>query len=738
MLKRIGFREIFLPKIVPQNIGFRSADVSFTEDAQLTIAPELLETMNRVNWFEPVSADIWERVSQDFDVAFFIGHDLKAVRSLLEHFKGAAIWRAYGLDRDSSYTKLADLVTGNERAIRRARGRFWLGEAYENLSEIEEEDIRKRAIYLPLGMPDAGMNDQWEGGDSRILFVCPDIVANSYYRKIYEDFRRDFDDLPHAIGGAQSLKVDNTNVLGFLPLGEHQRNMRRMRAMFYHSREPRHIHYHPFEAVRAGMPLIFMGGGLLDRLGGRNLPGRAETIDEARALLKRLLGGDRRLIDSVRNTQPRLLEPMKADNCVEDWQRGFQRILNELDESRQKIASHSSRAKRIAVIVPGVYRGGTLSAAKAVALALKTGSEFDGEAAEIVLGHLDDTECYPEDQFHDLEGRVSRRPFHWTLLSAEQARRAMHYQGFTRWQPLYPTYCAPDDGIAHFTDCDLIVFISDRISTPVLPLRPYAVIVYDYLQRYFPVLPPGADTPFILASRQAQRVFVTTEFTKIDAIDYAGVPREKVVRLPFVAPKLSAPHIATAAKEPPYFLWTTNRGIHKNHARALKALEIYYSELGGKLDCIITGVGTDNLFSPPTSEGNTQQGLRAIRPDTHTRIKPLGEVPDSRFCQLLAGATFLWHPALLDNGTFSVVEAAQLGVPSLSSHYPAMRELATQFNLPLTFFDPRNARDMASRLKWMELNHEVKRVALPNRDALEASSGDAVAVTYWRQVRRCL
>ena len=44
---------------------------------------------------------------------------------------------------------------------------------------------------------------------------------------------------------------------------------------------------------------------------------------------------------------------------------------------------------------------------------------------------------------------------------------------------------------------------------------------------------------------------------------------------------------------------------------------------------------------------------------------------------------FLWHPATIDNGTFSVIEAAHLKVPSLSSGYPAMKEINEQYNLSL-------------------------------------------------------
>jgi glycosyltransferase involved in cell wall biosynthesis len=739
MLKRIGFREIYLPKVIPQDVGFRSADIDHSEDAHLTIDPGLLTRMNEVNWYKPVPPELWAEVSAHFDVCFFIGYDPKAVALLLEHFAGAAIWRAYGLNGEASYSQLSARDVRTDSLIRRARRRFWLGQAYDNLAEIEPDLIKRRAVYLPLGMANAAVNDQWEGGDRRVLFVCPDIVFNSYYRKVYEDFRRDVGDLPHAIGGAQPLKVDDRNVLGFLPLAEHRQNMRRMSAMYYHSREPRHVHFHPFEAVQAGMPLVFMADGLLDRLGGRDLPGRARTTEEARQLLRRLLDGDRSLIEAIRRSQHVLLECMKVGNCVEAWDKGFDRILDDLDGDRVWVVKTETRRPRIAIILPIEYRGGTLRAAKAVSLALKRGSELAGEEAEIVFGHVDDPSSYPDEEFGELEGRVSRRAFRWTVLTADQARRAMHYRGFSAWQPLYQNYILPNDGIGHFTDCDLIIFISDRLSMPVLPIRPYALIVYDYLQRYHSVLGPGADTPFLIAARLAQKVFVTTEFTRADAVNYAGVPEEKVVRLPIVAPSLVSPAGMSGATDmPAYFLWTTNLATHKNHMRAMAALDIYYGELGGTLHCVVTGVGTDRLFDTATAEGSALNAKRRANRVLKSRVRALGDLSDARFARMLAGATFLWHPALIDNGTFSVVEAAQFSVPSASSDYPAMHELDDQFRLSLTYFDPRDVRDMAERLKWMELNHLEKRIALPDQAALEEARGDRVASAYWAELRRCL
>ena len=77
-------------------------------------------------------------------------------------------------------------------------------------------------------------------------------------------------------------------------------------------------------------------------------------------------------------------------------------------------------------------------------------------------------------------------------------------------------------------------------------------------------------------------------------------------------------------------------------------------------------------------------------PDLAPRLQFLGDLPEHVYRRTLAGAVFLWHPALVDNGTFSVVEAAALGVPSLSSDYPAMHEIDATFALNLAFADPRD------------------------------------------------
>jgi glycosyltransferase involved in cell wall biosynthesis len=741
MLKSIGIREIFLPKIIPPDHNFRSASVDFSEDGNLSIPAADLAILNGADWYCDPGLDAWRIANKYFDVAFFIAHRLEMLASITKHFSGAAIWRAYGLDSSISYGRILDLTKNGSgwRDVRRMGNRFWFGKAYQHLDEIERPSLSERAIYLPLGLSGSESKPIWSGQRKLLFFVCPEIGMNPYYRKIYDEFRKAFAEFDFVVGGSQPIPVEDNRVLGFVSAEEHQRNMRELRVMFYHSSEPNHLHYHPLEAVRAGMPLVFMAGGLLDHLGGANLPGRCESIAEARDKIRRILDDDRKLIDEIRATQSRLLEPLRPEACRPAWIEAFGKILTELGASRgsERIAIIPKR-KRIAVILPVQYRGGTLSAAKQLAIALWEGSRRDGEDVDVIFAHVDDPESYTKNDFENLPPTIVRRPFTWSSLKGPVADRAMAYAGFAEWQPTSEEYLIPDDGMRQFLDCDLWLVISDRLPHPLLPIRPYILLVHDYLQRYLPL---GSELPeysFLAAARLAERVLVTTRFTEGDALQYAGIDPKKVIRVPMLVPRFETAAALRPSSEGPYFVWPTNAALHKNHANSFKALRIYWEETGGNLDCHVTGVNTGSLLDDGSPFlkllGNSAEDIRTFR----TRIRLKGELSDAMYQRELTEARFLWHPARIDNGSFSVVDAAHVRIPVLSSDYPAMREINNQFDLGLAWSPSDDPDRMASALKWMEDNVEKQRLLLPSKEDLEKHSVSAFAGRYWSVVRECL
>jgi glycosyltransferase involved in cell wall biosynthesis len=398
---------------------------------------------------------------------------------------------------------------------------------------------------------------------------------------------------------------------------------------------------------------------------------------------------------------------------------------------------------RIAVILPHIYQGGTFRGAKILAQAIELGSRQAGEDVEVVLAHLDDSARYPDDEFADLPATIKRRPYQWRLLKQDEAYRAMTYAGL---EPsiISTTYQVPDDGINQFMDCDLWVIVSDRLEHPLLPVRPYVLMVYDYLQRYEPVIPLTESQKFISAAHCAQAVFVTTEFTRQDAIQFAGLSSRKVFKLNMLTPDFSASNLSAKPSftrnqdKPAYFLWTTNPVIHKNHENALRALRIYYELLDGQMECRITGCDAEAILKSPLPHLKSSQDIVDTSSILKSQLNLLGQLPDLVYQNQLIGCAFLWHVGRIDNGTFSVVEAAHFGVPALSSDYPAMREMDAQFGLNLSWMDPYSPNIMAKQLKMMEANAMMFRKLLPNAKRLATQSVEQLAHEYWDAVKKYL
>lgn len=736
MLKQCGVSQIYLPKILPNDISFRSSSISYEEDQYLDIPADELEILNACDWYSGATPEAWALASKYFDVAFVILHDDALFREISRYFSGLVLYRAYGLDKTLTYS---DLIRhfGLETHIRNMYSRFYFAEAYPHLADIEERYISHRRLYLPLGMA-ARNAAPWLGSDRKIYFVCPSIGFNQYYKDIYESFRRDFAEFDYVIAGEQLIPVNDPKVLGYVSNEAHTANMTQSRVMFYHSQEPNHIHYHPFEAILAGMPLVYMAGGMLDRMGGKGLPGRAASIEDARRIIRRLMKGDKALIESIRTTQKILLKSMNAEVLSPAWKLGIERL--EADYQAHKKAAiqrPKDRVKRIAVILPEPYRGGTLRGAIMLAQAIHMGSLQCEDAIEVIFAHREDTDVYEDDDFIELGKKIARRPFRWQKLSSTEACRAMHFAGHEGWFTEVP-HSVPDDGMIQFTDCDLWIFVSDRLPTALLPVRPRVMMIYDYLQRYENVMSRSTDINFVQGARSADKIFVTTEFTKNDALQYAGVDPRRLVQVPMLIPKFSHKDLPKSEVVEPYFLWTTNAAPHKNHLEVMKALRIYYEEYQGSLICRVTGVGTSTI---PESKLSHLKPVGALIRNSNllkSKIRWLGDLPDREYRVQLKSAQFLMHAARVDNGTFSVIEAAQLGVPSLSTNYPAMREMNEWFSLNLSFMDGSSARNMAKMLKQMEESCQALRAFLPSPDIFEREGVSTHARKYWQEVKSCL
>lgn len=729
MLIEMGF-EVFCPKKFPYDEGNLSADVTYQYDDTLSIPEEILLKLNAIDLYKGVPKDVLDMMNEYFDIVF-IGFFPKQLKMLVEGFKGVIVMQPFGLSNGLTYTQIISDTLGLSflDKIENLRERFIFGQAYENISDIECRILKNRAMYLPLGLKDAYVKDEWEGGDERILFVCPRINTSPYFKNIYLDFKRNFAEFDYLIGGAQPIEVkDDAKVAGFIPNEQYEYNMKHLSVMFYHSREERHVHYHPFEAIKKGMPLIFMADGILDSLGGVELPGRCRTIKEARKKIKRIMRGDISFINKVKGSQHILLERFTYEYCVEKWNQNIDFIQNQINLVQKFRTEKSiSDKKKIAVLLSEGYLGGVLDTTTRFLYALKHGIEASGDNVEVIFGYLNHKN-FSEDTFQEINKMgIQIRQFKWRFLSADDIKNIHTIKNYN--MPIEDKqYCVADDGINFFEDCDHIIFIIDRVPGFYYSNRPYSVIVQDYIQRYLPGLMKKQTEEIILDfQRRAEAIYVTTQPAMMDCIQYAGISQDKIKMIPLLLERTIVENVEKTSEN--YFLWSTNIGEHKNHLVLLEALKKYY-ENGGKFKCYVTGINTE-LFDVKRTIKNETNYIKKVR-DTINKSKALsknlvfkGNMDKNEYYRILANAKFLVHPGYTDNGNMSSVDAAFLGVPSISSDYPPMRYYEEVMGLKIRFVSPFNCSEWIEALMKAEKDYMEWKKTMPNAEKM-----NEVAISY--------
>ena len=68
-----------------------------------------------------------------------------------------------------------------------------------------------------------------------------------------------------------------------------------------------------------GTPVLYLEGGLIDRLAGTRLPGACADVLEMKTKARRLLEGDRTLAEAIRSNQARVLETFAPEVVKGQW-----------------------------------------------------------------------------------------------------------------------------------------------------------------------------------------------------------------------------------------------------------------------------------------------------------------------------------------------------------------------------------------------------------------------------------
>ena len=518
LLRDLGL-EVFCPKRFPRNPANRSCTVSHEFDGALSLPDDELRTLNAFDFYsEPFTPEIRRIINARFGT-LIVAYMFPMFEQVLAHFQGRILLRVFGStsETDTFYSHAREVASpAFERALARVSDRFWFAQPYAHLAEIEPPIMQRRSVHLPLALPDRILRQQdtWVGSNSKVLFVCPEIEAFDESRRTYEAFKATFGDLGHVICGSQSRPYGDTAVVGKVDAETYDRLFKTCNVMFYQSRLPRHVHYHPLEAICYGMPLVYMQQGMLGQLTERKLPGACDTLREARDKVRRLVdGNDAGLAREIRESQREICRLFSKEHAAERWRREFLAGILAAD------IPAPTKSGRIAVL-PVDGTTATNEECRRIATTLgrvgvpgRPSGALDG-TLRCRVGTLEPWSVGMS--------TTTLTPFVWRQMSVEALRYAQRLSGYA--QTLTPTVAVfPDDGVNDFMDCDAWVVVGDRCPIPIAPVKPYVFVVTSASDASFT---PAEHRATASALQNAAAVVVSTRHQRDALVREYGLARD--------------------------------------------------------------------------------------------------------------------------------------------------------------------------------------------------------------------
>jgi len=245
----------------------------------------------------------------------------------------------------------------------------------------------------------------------------------------------------------------------------------------------------------------------------------------------------------------------------------------------------------------------------------------------------------------------------------------------------------------------------DRFPLPLMPLRPYGVLIYDMLQKHLPQNFGPPDCGFFRwcregmkpTARAARFVTVTTPQTQQDVMQEYGLDERHVRLLPLACDPDrrfgAAESEAVTLPREPFILKVANAAIHKGAGILLQA----YAKLkqSGQKDLppiVFCGMETHRLSSQFKGEIDHPNGpiIRNLVPALGLQegvdVVFLGFVNEGQLKCLYEHCSLVVNAGKYDNGSFSLIEATYFGKPVICSRYPAAEFICQRFGVEASFF----------------------------------------------------
>lgn len=211
------------------------------------------------------------------------------------------------------------------------------------------------------------------------------------------------------------------------------------------------------------------------------------------------------------------------------------------------------------------------------------------------------------------------------------------------------------------------VFFSPGYIPPLFSRIPFIFTIHDlnhidrsenssFLKRLF--------YGFIIKSgcHRARYILTVSEFSRMRIIEWSGVSSDKVINVGNGVDDVFHPRVQAYQPGYPYLLCVSNRKLHKNEHRIIKAF--FSANIPVSIKLVMTGSPTEEL-SDLINEYQLSE-----------RVVFIGKVREEELPSLYKGSLCLVFPSLYEGFGLPVVEAMACGIPVLTSNTTSLPEVA--------------------------------------------------------------
>ena len=260
-----------------------------------------------------------------------------------------------------------------------------------------------------------------------------------------------------------------------------------------------------------------------------------------------------------------------------------------------------------------------------------------------------------------------------------------------------------------------VLFVPSHVLPFLLPLRkmpPAVVTVHDLGYHYFPAAHDWRQRIYVNAGTRwsvaaATRVVAISHATAADLQSILGVPPAKVRVVHEAANALPMPTAAEIAAlgehyqlPRPYALYVGTLQPRKNLLRLMTAYEQLCRAGQAAFDLVLAG-SAGWLSSDIVAQA--QQSRYA------SQIHLTGYVADADLPALMAGARFFAFPSLYEGFGLPILEAQQLGVPTMTSQGSSLPEVAGDAAL---YVDPTDVEAIAQAMLRLSQDETLRQALI--------------------------